>query len=263
MIQLTPDSPLKRSSTSFIGRAPQGMAAADVGVRSMGLLLYYSAVGEVQALRHALEAGVGVSRGESASPGQVLADSASESLCRRFRFWGFLLGRVGDTTLTSVEEAARGFVGRGRVDIQFEGLAPETTVPEQLVSILSLAILLAGEGLPRGGVVRIGGDPGAGYTLVLEGPLVGWRYSVISAFEGGELPEEPASRELIAVCLAAAAGAADVVVSIDMDQQAGSPRLRVALPLSLRAKPPTVPGDTAEVPAAVSADASETAPGAR
>ena len=217
-------------------RAPRGARAVEAGAHCMGLLFYYNALGDAQAIRHALELGLNGGRTEVGLAGQALAMSASESLCRRFRLWGCVLGRVGSVTLAGLEEATHGFIGRGQVQLHLD-LPGATVVPEKIVGVMTLAILLAGEGLSRGGTVRLSGDSGAQYILTLEGPQVGWPSSVLASFAGEDLLDEPAPRELTAVCLAAAAAAAGVTASMDLGRGSGQPCLRLQLPAGLYVAP--------------------------
>ena len=215
--------------------------ALNQSARCMGLLLYYNILGEAQALRQTVQLARDTARSDVTAAAYALAEDASSSLFRKLHLWKFILGKVGPSTLASLDDALQGLLGHGRAQLVLEDIAPTTFVPEPLVPVLTLAILMAAEALPRGGTVRLSGPPTSSYHLAMEGPQSAWPPSVLHAFTQAALPEDPAAREALAICLVAEAENIGVTASITGSDPMSAPAIHLVLPPALHMVEPQEP----------------------
>lgn len=140
---------------------------------------------------------------------------AAHALSRRLRFvraaWG-----VGGAAITPAElmELAEGVPGHGRVRLDVSALPGDAPLGPQLGRTLLSAILLAGEALPKGGVLRLLADPQAGRLLLLpEGPAAAWPEGTAAALAGAPAAP-PSARTLLAPLTAAIAQEAGLALSL-------------------------------------------------
>ncbi len=127
-----------------------------------------------------------------------------------------------------VATLARGHVGGGRAEIDVSPLAPNTVFSAATARALLAALVLAGEGLPRGGTIRLHGGV-EDLAVSIEGASAAWPASLTAALGGGD-PVETAvaggSRALMGPILLLHAREAGLAPQLLMG--AGVPLLRLA-----------------------------------
>lgn len=144
---------------------------------------------------------------------QDLLRETAQALRLRLRLyaaaWG---GSAPDMDVAQLAEVLQGAPAVPRAGFDLEGLAPGAPVPASLVPLVLNAALLGTEALPRGGMVRIGGDARRGMTVLPEGRSAAWPPALLRALSGNDpaaLLEEGGPRRMLAplvVMLAAEAG---------------------------------------------------------
>lgn len=120
----------------------------------------------------------------------LIKKSAGEST-RRLAFFriafGFGAGAKGDATFDQARDLAAGFLGGGKVDLDWpEALEnqPVGRVPAAMVKVLLNMILIASEALPRGGTLNLtfaGLDEGLGLALTARGEGAALRDDICDA----------------------------------------------------------------------------------
>lgn len=199
----------------------------------------------------ALLAGGGMGAAGEAEALEVAAEGAA-TLRRRLHLyraaWG---GGGGDLGLPELLELLEGGVAGGRARVAAEGLPPGVILPAGLAQVLLNAVLLAGEALPRGGVVRLAGAPPAQAIAVLpEGPGAAWPAGLAAALAAGGLAPPvaeaadtaPSAREVQAPFLAALGVTHAVPVSLAL----GNPGGGGPAPLLLGPPAPAAVGGSSE-----------------
>jgi histidine phosphotransferase ChpT len=179
--------------------------------RLVGLRLCHDISGVAGTVGNALELLDGAG-GEAAE----LAVDAAAVLRRRLLLWRALLGGQGESALGTVLGLATGEIAGGRASADAAALDAGIMVAEEVVPVLLTAVLLAGEALPRGGVVRLVGDPHREMAVLPEGPRAAWPPALLRAVAGAPLPNEPTGREVLSLWLAATAAAGSVSLSLAM-----------------------------------------------
>ena len=193
--------------------------------RLLGLRLCHDLGGVAGTVGNALEL-LGGAGGEAAE----IAIEAAAVLRRRLLLWRAVLGGQGEATLGTLFGLLEGQVGGGRATAEAPGLDPAWMVPEDLVPVLLAAVLTAGEALPRGGVVRLAGDPGRELVVLPEGPRATWPPALVRIVAGAPLAAEPTGREVMPLWLGAAAATAGVRLSLAMPPGEGAGPLVLGLP---------------------------------
>jgi histidine phosphotransferase ChpT len=138
----------------------------------------------------------------------ALAVEAAAVLRRRLLLWRAILGGQGEATLGTLLALLDGQLAGGRARADAAALDPGTMVAEPMVPVLLAAMVVGGEALPRGGVVRLAGDPAREMAVLPDGPRAAWPAPLIRAVAGGEPLDEPTGRDVMALWLAASAAAA-------------------------------------------------------
>jgi histidine phosphotransferase ChpT len=179
--------------------------------RLIGLRLCHDISGVAGTVGNALELLDG-----AGSEAAVLAVDAAAVLRRRLLLWRALLGGQGEAALGTVLGLAAGEIAGGRASADAAALDAGIMVAEEVVPVLLTAVLLAGEALPRGGVVRLVGDPHRELAVLPEGPRAAWPPALLRAVAGAPLPIEPTGREVLSLWLAATAAAGSVSLSLAM-----------------------------------------------
>lgn len=135
---------------------------------------------------------------------EELARSALDQLHRRIHLYRLLAGSAEDLSRTGLEACLHGMLGHGKVRLDATRLAEGGAVPAAFVPALLAAILLAAEGVPRGGAVILSGDPRRELLLTLDGKGAAWPPALGALLAVGEAPE-PAPRTVLAhfLCVAA------------------------------------------------------------
>ncbi|WP_198373400.1 histidine phosphotransferase family protein, partial [Roseomonas rosulenta] len=144
--------------------------------RLVGLRLCHDISGVAGTVGNALELMDGAG-GEAAD----LAVDAAGVLRRRLLLWRALLGGQGESPLGTVLGLAAGEIAGGRATVDAAALDAGTMLGEDVVPVLLAAVLLGGEALPRGGVVRLVGDPGRELAVLPDGPRAAWPPALLRA----------------------------------------------------------------------------------
>lgn len=124
----------------------------------------------------------------------ALAQDAALVLRRRLTFWRAACGAgTGPLALAEVAQLLEGMLAGGRASLALEdpGLAgadgarltESTTWPAPVAQLLLVAAMLAGEALPRGGVVQLAALPGGGLRLWPQGRQAAWPDSLAAVLE--------------------------------------------------------------------------------
>ena len=179
--------------------------------RLVGLRLCHDISGVAGTVGNALELLDGAG-GEAAA----LALDAAGVLRRRLLLWRALLGGQGESPLGTVLALAAGEIAGGRASTDAATLDAGVMVAEEVVPVLLTAVLLGGEELPRGGVVRLAGDPHREIAVLPEGPRAAWPPALLRAVAGAPLAGEPGGREVLSLWLAATAAAGGVRLGLAM-----------------------------------------------
>lgn len=148
--------------------------------------------------------------------------------------WG---GGLGDATLAELLALLDGQVAGGRAHVvPADGLSPQAVFAAPLAQVLLNALLLAGDALPRGGTILLGGDPADVLIVLPQGEGAAWPPGLAAALaaEGldPELAVEP--RGVRAPVLAALAADLKVPVALGL----GGPRRAGPAPLQIGPVPP-------------------------
>jgi histidine phosphotransferase ChpT len=199
---------------------------ADISLaRMVGLRLCHDLGGVVGTIGNALDMMGGVG-GEAAT----LAHDAAEVLRRRLILWRALLGGQGESTLADTIALLEGQLAGGRAEAETGTLDLAQPLAEEAVPVILAAMLLAGEALPRGGRVRLGGDPRCGELAVWpDGQRAAWPAGLLRAM-AGEMPPDPMGRDVTIVwlCSVAAAAGARLTIAMPPGQSAGPLLIRFA-----------------------------------
>lgn len=145
-----------------------------------------------------------------------VARDAARILDRRIRFFRAAIGGgVPDGRATDLTQLAEGLTLGRRAEIDLSGIDPDAVLPGAVGQALLLALWVGVDALPRGGVLRAGGDPAQGLSILPDGPHAAWPWALSASLGGQDLTLTP---KLVVVPLLVAA--------------AGLARLRIDLPLS-------------------------------
>lgn len=185
--------------------------------RMVGLRLCHDLGGVVGTIANALDM-MGGTGGEAAA----LAQDAAEVLRRRLVLWRAMLGGQEEATLGETLALLEGQLAGGRAVAETGSLDPALRLAESTIPVLLAAMLMGGEALPRGGRVRLAGDPARDLSIWPEGQRAAWPPAMIRAL-AGEMPPDPMGREVTVVLLCHVAAAVGVRLSIAMPpgQEAG------------------------------------------
>jgi histidine phosphotransferase ChpT len=165
------------------------LPAADLGLaRLVGLRLCHDLGGVVGTIGNALDMAGGMG-----GDAQALAQDAAEVLRQRLILWRALLGGQGESTLGTTLALLDGQLAGGRAVADTGTLDLSQSLPEQIIPVLLAAMLLAGEALPRGGRVRLAGDPQREMAIWPEGQRAAWPGSLLRAI-AGEMPADAMGR---------------------------------------------------------------------
>jgi histidine phosphotransferase ChpT len=118
-----------------------------------------------------------------------LAQEAAGVLRRRLEFWRAACGAgTGPLDLATIGTLVEGVLAGGRARLDSAALPPDRVLPAQVAQLLLVAAMLAAEGLPRGGVVRLAAEGGESLALRLEGTQAAWPATLATALEGQSGP---------------------------------------------------------------------------
>ena len=222
-----PQRILSQAMTQEMPRAmPSAPPLSDLRLaRLVGLRLCHDISGVAGTVGNALELLEGAA-GEAAD----LAIDAVAVLRRRLLLWRCLLGGLGEATLGTVLGVVADEIAGGRASADATTLDASTMLAEATVPVLLTTILLGGEALPRGGVVRLAGDPAREIAVLPEGPRAAWPPALLRMLAGAAPAGEPTGREVLTLWLAATAAAGGVGLGIAMppDEGCGALLLTIA-----------------------------------
>ncbi len=104
----------------------------------------------------------------------ALAREATTDLAHRLRLYraAFAEG-AGPASVAELAALAQGLAHR-RVRLNVAGLPGQARLRPEFGRVVLNALLLAAEGLPRGGTVAVQGDPERDVAVTLDGPGAGW-----------------------------------------------------------------------------------------
>jgi len=202
---------------------PSGTPQSDLRLaRLVGLRLCHDLSGVTGTIGNALE--MIPTMGDEAT---ALAMESAVVLRRRLLLWRAVIGGQGESTLGTLLGLLEGQLAGGRASADAASLDPAVMVEEAMVPVLLAAMVAAGEALPRGGVVRLAGDPSREMAVLPDGPRAAWPAPLIRAVVGGEPVEEPTGRDVMPLWLAAVAALAGVRLGLALPPGAGAGPLLV------------------------------------
>ncbi|MBE9607365.1 hypothetical protein IAI18_21055 [Acetobacteraceae bacterium H6797] len=114
-----------------------------------------------------------------------LAKDAAASMRARLRVWRAACGGgVGDMTAPALSEMLDGVLAGGRARLDTHGLSEDVTLPAATAQLLLTGCLLAGEALPRGGIVHMEMTPEGAFHILPEGRVAAWPPALAAALAG-------------------------------------------------------------------------------
>ena len=193
--------------------------------RLVGLRLCHDLSGVAGTVGNALEM-LEDSGDEAAS----LAVEAAGVLRRRLLLWRALLGGQGEAAPGALLALLEGQLAGGRASADSAAIDASVMVPEPMVPVLLAAMILGGEALPRGGVVRLAGDPRREMVVLPDGPRAAWPAPLLRAVAGGAPLNDGSGRDVMALWLAATAAAGGVRLGLALPPGEGAGPLLLSLP---------------------------------
>jgi histidine phosphotransferase ChpT len=213
---------------SQVNPEPDSAEGADLHLRLtrlIGLRLCHDLGGLAGTIGNALEM-----LNDAGAEAADLAGEAADMLRRRLLLWRSVLGSGEVRTLGAMLGLLKGHIAGGRAHLEIGDLPEETTLSEAMVPLLLSGLLVAGEALPRGGVVRLSGDLHREIMIVPKGVAAAWSPVVVRHAAGAALPAEISSRDALALWLCISAGAAGVTLSLALPPNEAAAALIMSLP---------------------------------
>ena len=213
---------------SQVNPEPDSAEGADLHLRLtrlIGLRLCHDLGGLAGTIGNALEM-----LNDAGAEAADLAGEAADMLRRRLLLWRSVLGSGEARTLGAVLAWLKGQIAGGRAHLEIGDLPEETALSETMVPLLLSGLLVAGEALPRGGVVRLSGDSQREIMILPIGAAAAWSHVVVRHAAGAALPAEISSRDALAMWLCISAGAAGVSLSLALPPGQAAAALIMTLP---------------------------------
>ncbi|MFM7611122.1 MAG: histidine phosphotransferase family protein [Alphaproteobacteria bacterium] len=207
---------------------PDSAEGADLHLRLtrlIGLRLCHDLGGLAGTIGNALEM-----LNDAGAEAADLAGEAADMLRRRLLLWRSVLGSGEARTLGAVLSLLKGQIAGGRAHLEIGDLPEETALSETMVPLLLSGLLVAGEALPRGGVVRLSGDLQREIMILPIGAAAAWSPVVVRHAAGAALPAEISSRDALAMWLSISAGAAGVTLSLALPPGQAAAALIMTMP---------------------------------
>jgi histidine phosphotransferase ChpT len=114
-----------------------------------------------------------------------LAQEAAGVLRRRLEFWRAACGAgTGPLDLATLGTLVEGVLAGGRARLDSSALPPDRVLPAPVAQLVLVAAMLAAEGLPRGGVVRLAPEGGEALALRLDGAQAAWPPALAASLQG-------------------------------------------------------------------------------
>jgi histidine phosphotransferase ChpT len=124
----------------------------------------------------------------------TVARDASRILDRRIRFYRAAVGAgCGDCRLEEIAQLIEGLTLGRKAELDLTELEPTAVFPAHLTQALMLGAWAAVDALPRGGIVRVGGDVRDGLSIWPDGPGAAWQPGLVAGLAGDEVPINPRS----------------------------------------------------------------------
>lgn len=150
-----------------------------------------------------------------------VAQDAARVIDRRLRFWRAAVGGPGgDLDALALAQLGEGLTLGRRASLDLSALEPGAQMPPDLAQPLLLAMLVGVEAMPRGGVLRLAGRPGARLSLLPDGPNAAWPPGLAAVVAGQ--PPVPTPRAVALPLLAATAAAAGVRLVLEAGRDDGT-----------------------------------------
>ena len=194
-------------------------------VRLVGLRLCHDLGGVAGTIGNALE--MLDSAGAEAA---ALAQDAAAVLRRRLLLWRALLGGQGEAPVATLLGLVEGQLAGGRASAEAPRIDGAALVPDAMVPVILAALVLGGEALPRGGVVRLAGDPRHELAVLPDGPRAAWPAALLRVVAGAAPAGEVAGRDVMALWLSMVAAAAGVRLGLALPPGGGVGPLVLTLP---------------------------------
>lgn len=213
---------------SQVNPEPDSAEGADLHLRLtrlIGLRLCHDLGGLAGTIGNALEM-----LNDAGAEAADLAGEAADMLRRRLLLWRSVLGSGEARTLGAVLGLLKGQIAGGRAHLEIGDLPEETALSEAMVPLLLSGLLVAGEALPRGGVVRLSGDLQREIMILPIGAAAAWSPVVVRHAAGAALPAEISSRDALALWLCISAGAAGVSLSLALPPSQAAAALIMTMP---------------------------------
>ncbi|MFN8981384.1 MAG: histidine phosphotransferase family protein [Alphaproteobacteria bacterium] len=207
---------------------PESAEGADLHLRLtrlIGLRLCHDLGGLAGTIGNALEM-----LNDAGAEAADLAGEAADMLRRRLLLWRAVLGSGEARTLGVALGLLKGQIAGGRAHLEIGDMPEGAPLSEALVPLLLSGLLLAGEALPRGGLVRLAGDLQREITILPIGIGATWNPVLLRHVAGAPLPSEISSRDALALWLWVSAAAAGVSVSLALSPNDAAPILIMTLP---------------------------------
>jgi histidine phosphotransferase ChpT len=213
---------------SQVNPEPDSAEGADLHLRLtrlIGLRLCHDLGGLAGTIGNALEM-----LNDAGAEAADLAGEAADMLRRRLLLWRSVLGSGEARTLGAVLGLLKGQIAGGRAHLEIGDLPEETALSETMVPLLLSGLLVAGEALPRGGMVRLSGDLQREIMILPIGAAAAWSPVVVRHAAGAALPAEISSRDALAMWLCTSAGAAGVSLSLALPPGQAAAALIMTMP---------------------------------
>jgi histidine phosphotransferase ChpT len=213
---------------SQVNPEPDSAEGADLHLRLtrlIGLRLCHDLGGLAGTIGNALEM-----LNDAGAEAADLAGEAADMLRRRLLLWRSVLGSGEARTLGAVLGLLKGQIAGGRAHLEIGDLPEESALSETMVPLLLSGLLVAGEALPRGGVVRLSGDLQREIMILPIGAAAAWSPVMVRHAAGAALPAEISSRDALAMWLSISAGAAGVSLSLALPPGQAAAALIMTMP---------------------------------
>jgi histidine phosphotransferase ChpT len=104
-----------------------------------------------------------------------VARDAARIIDRRLRFWRAAVGGgLGDLDAFALAQLAEGLTLGRRASVNLDGLVPGCVIGPDFSQPLLLAMLVGVEAMPRGGMLRVAGDPREAVSVWPDGAGAAW-----------------------------------------------------------------------------------------
>ncbi|MCA3365115.1 MAG: hypothetical protein INF79_05800 [Roseomonas sp.] len=207
---------------------PESAEGADLHLRLtrlIGLRLCHDLGGLAGTIGNALEM-----LNDAGAEAADLAGEAADMLRRRLLLWRAVLGSGEARTLGVALGLLKGQIAGGRAHLEIGEMPEGAPLSETLVPLLLTGLLVGGEALPRGGLVRLAGDLQREITILPIGVGANWSPVLLRHAAGAALPSDISSRDALALWLSVSASAAGVSLSLALPPGEAAPALMMTLP---------------------------------